>query len=1299
MTRKRLPAGRLFLLVSCALLLSRTVSAAPGDGPAEPGRLRARAMFSAGRAELDFGPGELRLSRIWWGRDYNRSPLDGSRGRTALGDCLVPGPREGIGAFEPRTDAALRGLGVLNARSGTFAFRVRRGEVFSEGGIIFSGKSFVAGGPSGGIHWALGIGGRGSLVPAGFLFVETGSSACVADRPMPAGEWVHVAATWDEDAGARLYLDGQPAGSSRPGPGATGRLLPGYGRYTHGLVHDLLPVPVERIHIHPNPGIALSEIHVFDAPLVAGEIAALARGDSFDPGRLPLALESPVDRARRFRLLGWGEGLDGDLVSLAPGRRLKVREYPAAAAFEDLRAAGSIAVDGMPFTFSPWPYHGYAFSDPRLVRLEFSGPVEADYLVAGGNLSGRLRAGGTRQDPFSGEDFLDLPGYPPVFRKHLEKPFSAASATVVRESGQVSGLHLYRLSEGDHLAAMPGRDFSLGGPPVSGLPLGEFKRQEFVTSYGHLDRAFTVAGPGPAGEAARRRLPALRAHHLFTRPMEADFPLAGIRLRLVLEGVVEPTRLQLRVHDPFDPWRELARLDFRLEPAPGAGGAYEVTLRLRETLLAAGSAAWVSLTPENDLELVLRDSSIRLLEAEKEVASRNFLEWELAGWRNAFESLSEPRPWSGIGDHQSGWWLRAASPEYEHMVRVGRELLGRYPEDGRVRSWFDFIHPRQPNPAADLPLPETGGHPLWAVLARENLRLYAEFVDWWTENRHDGTGQFGNWTGDDTVLLQDWADLALVDDPGGRLRAPVRALADGVYRWHVRGRPFMVEGLNSRWTDGLHAYEDGLNMQPMAFLLDYGNPVLFHRLMETASRYDGFLLTGAENGERRFNSRGTGRPFFNTDRAPEGNPLGHEFFLSTHAGQVLVWYNGSAKVTRMFSELAAWLIRSREEGAPVTLRNGGWDLMAALRSRLGDEPYLGQLLDLETVRESGILPVVEAPSLARRLPEGLFDATASLEVLRENAPERFSQLGTHSLGWADRRYDSGWMEWFLARDKAYLEEALAALYRHLKHAMPALTVAEQSGDRVSVPKRLISSVYLGGMPAARNTSFYPSFAVSYENLGRDFAALVLEDGDEELKVLFYSFENEPRRGLVRAWNLLPGEYEIIAGPDLSGDDRIDRVTETTRLELVRGDGFEVVIPPGQAYIVRARRTRAGTPLFERADLAVDAGEALFGEDGSLTVPVHNIGAVAAGGVEVELLDAAQAPVARRLLPGLEAPLDLRPRTAAVAFSADEVSRALCPAGMVRVEVDRARSIEEITRRNNRALIPAGAVTRGGPAGN
>jgi hypothetical protein len=210
---------------------------------------------------------------------------------------------------------------------------------------------------------------------------------------------------------------------------------------------------------------------------------------------------------------------------------------------------------------------------------------------------------------------------------------------------------------------------------------------------------------------------------------------------------------------------------------------------------------------------------------------------------------------------------------------------------------------------------------------------------------------------------------------------------------------------------------------------------------------------------------------------------------------------------------------------------------------------------------------------------------------------------------------------------------------------------------------------------------WPAYAVSYEGLGGDFAALVLEQGKERLKVAMINLRDQPREGAFRVWQLDHGKYELRVGPDLNDDGEFDAVERTNTLELARMDAVPVSLPPRKLTIYELRQVEKLDDLYARADLAMSA-EDIVNNGKTLKITVHNIGSKAAKKIVVAAVDASGKVLAKSSIASLEAPLDLMPRTATVELPAAN-------AGKIVLDPDLA--IPEITRLNNTVSVPQGRI--------
>ncbi len=239
------------------------------------------------------------------------------------------------------------------------------------------------------------------------------------------------------------------------------------------------------------------------------------------------------------------------------------------------------------------------------------------------------------------------------------------------------------------------------------------------------------------------------------------------------------------------------------------------------------------------------------------------------------------------------------------------------------------------------------------------------------------------------------------------------------------------------------------------------------------------------------------------------------------------------------------------------------------------------------------------------------------------------------------------------------------------------TEAELFTDRIFLPVQPVAEPMLGGY-TVRN-KMWPAYAVSYEGLGKDFAALVLEQGRDRLKVVMVNLRDQPRQGALRIWQLDHGKYELMTGPDANDDGQIDAMESARTLELARMDAVPVSLPPRRPTVYEFKQVEKLDDLYARADLAV-CDEEVTRDGGNVKVVVHNIGSAPAPKFAVALLDAKGAVIASADAAALEAPLDLIPRTLTLALP-------MTP-GAVRVAIDPEGRIPEITRLNNTAAVPA-----------
>ncbi len=1218
------PVASRWLALVAATLLWATPSAGiePERGTVPCGRLFAVSFDGSSepiRAEVGMGPREMVHSNdLVSQRDFVFPRVAGHRGR-ALDLSAGPGargPRFGDRAvFSARGNASLR-AGTVSfwlrapARSWRFAIRDQSNDLSSP----YSVFELQGQGPRLQLRWR-DRDGRG--VP------QEGSSPELT-RP----GWHHVALMWDERSGVNVWVDGQ----LRVAPSA---------KQTRKTREGFVQLGWGSVGVFELSGGAFDEFAVVDRALDRGELARLARDGSLDDATA--CRPTPIAAEHRRVQLGWRA--DGPAVTVSGPTRIR-RVDPRGARV--VRRANWRATDGRHDT--TWSRHskGYGYQGGGSLMLQVDPGERIDWL---------RMVGGFGPAEAVASDSIDAGQPAPVvaaiapggFLRHLrlDPPFAGEALSVRRramrgEDRSGPSLRELALLRVDAGASPRDPEIASGRPArADASRLAGIHRAQLVHWFAPGER--TVRPFDGSGGGAIDVQP-LAYWHWAAPSRSRDGWVTAVRLRLDVSGWRDGDRVFLRLHDPFNPWRALIETDLRIR---GSASTLDVTLEFPPALWPAGTELLLTgvserggrIGPSSTLAVYGPDG------AEASAAARARLRQQHRWLRDTFSVLSERRPWSdNAGDDRN---LRIAMPGYDSIARLRDDLLDRHPGDRWTTAYRVWTRPRDLEGFAALPaeLPErrVGPEaPPWARLQAALLDLQLDFVDWWIDRRQIPNGELGNGIGDDTDLVGDWLSLSLIHDPDGAIRDSLRAVAD------VSWKTLMRNGLNIKTTDVLHAYETGINVQPFAALAEYGNPVLIERMMATARRYQGYLLTDAVDGRRRL--RGA---WFGDDEVLEGKRWRkpqHELRI-LHPGMMLVWYNGHPRLLAMLREFHAGAERmtGAEPGLPHALFTADRDPRYASNvKRPRVDALWSKLLEVESL---------DPQMLSRLRMQPLPDGPSTMGNLD------FRSLARHVL-------------WRFTRDDDALVEALTVEWKRALWAQPMRTRTEQSGDRIALNKNLTDFMYLGGLPGARGHLF-PLFAVSYEGFPRDLAALVVEDTPARLRWVGYPFESGVTDAKLRVWNLEPGRYEVLVGADRDRDGRVDERGSPRSLDLVRGEAIPVSMAASVRTVVEARKVADAPALWGRTDLAITREETGI-ENGRVRAVVHNVGIARSGPFEVRLVGAGGRELASKSHPGLDGIGDLRPKIARVDLGA-------APGGGP-LSVEIVSDALQITRRNDRVAL-------------
>lgn len=1035
------------------------------------------------------------------------------------------------------------------------------------------------------------------------------------EKEEPAAGWRHLAFLWDEEKGVRLEVDGREVFSNW----GTGQFQMGYA--------SLGAISLA--------GAQFDELHVFDRPLSKDALDALRTEFKAPSGAQG---EDPASSAgHRSAHMCWDEGVQEGLIWVRGATEIRRLD------FEDVRAlknAGWRAVDGKEQSMWPLIYKHYEYLDSGALHCRFYPGARFNYVRVAGRMDSSVLCGGDAPEkPANAAAIVRFDGTNFINRYPLGTPVESRAVSIYRgkplEYYTQNLRQLHNIDFLDVRRGEKGGEGMIGSYPFDSTAPSSISWNNcarLIAWYRPGERRVIIgAGAKPASGVVE--IQPMKYFHLSTPPMEQDVPVSAVRVRLAVPGWQAGDAVNLRVHDPFNLWRALVDVDLRLEEA----GIMDVVLSFPPIILSKGSELMLTGIGQSGGKMLCghkwskdfsfgRDkSSIALYGPPVEEARESYRRWQHRLLQDDFQAMSEPRPWC-YQTFKNEDVLRVAQPMYDEISRIIWDLDAKFPSDCLTRGYMIYTHPDDPSYWRECPieLPSDPKAPRWALLQKELLKQFLSFADWWIDERQTPNGEFGSNPGDDTDLVADWISLGLISDRGGKLKKSARLIAD--YCWVTR----MKNGLNRNKTDVLHAYEEGINAQCTAALMDYGNPVLWERLAATARRYD-WLMPLAQDGKRAMKSMVFGDAAM--DEVAGKHWSAQYAYLMLHPGILMLWRNGSPELLKLIVEYY--------EGAPdlQVFRypfNPNPNISLALYRATGNERFIPQDRD----------KLAENPFWARALALGPASVkTNRLDFLCNFAfPEGAK---TDELGFGDYTPLIRYVGWHYSRDKAVLVPALEHVFKANYFTMPLMTQIQQSSDRVAPKKNLTDFMYLGGMPGARN-HIVPFFAVSYEGFSPEFAGLVLDDAPEFLRWAGFNFEPAPQEGLLRVWNLVPGKYEVKMGADSDGDDRIDGIPAAVTMELKRFESIPVRLPVREIFVIEARCIQKDIPLSERCDLAVSAEE-ISRAGAKLSCAVYNLGNRPTGPFTVALSDASGRQLARAEHAGLDSAGGLETRKALFVF--------------------------------------------------
>lgn len=1110
-------------------------------------------------------------------------------------------------------------------------------------------------------------------------------------------EWVHLALAWDESQGIRFYVNGQLAGR-KDGVAVFDAALDQFGPHSR----IISPYQVQSAYNFVRGG-DIDELRIYDRMLSDGNVAALAKHQA--PGELPAlarGLETPASRAQWMLRHGWNRA--GDVPPALASSATRVRKVEIHDAY-DIKRWWWKGTDGIRETTWPGVYNRsrlagrndyfqlpdwdcYSTSGQSVT---FNMPNEPwNHLEVSGAAFGTLALTPEKiAAAGSGKKIFDRPqGQDRTFHR-LASPVTGQNVlfTNVEQETPISEFAAYHVSEGAEPRGVARRSYRLTATAQPAYPSLEDARQFIEGRFPAGARATMVglsanalrlpaeAPPAPGLPIVHVLIPSgFRDVVDFGLPRHNPTPASFGHVGGGLDGIaidlpalkVAPTHgdvvaLNVTVKDPIWPMR--AMLDFTFSVKPGT--PHTLWLDLRDRILPEDKGLYLTIasaSPEFG-PAALEGAEVRLVFKERKDALAEHTADRFTQARDNLAHLLEERP-----SNRRLNVYRRFEADLSDLLRVDPEhVLGR-------QYWWEYNRDsvRPPFTVTEPP----AGVPTWAQRQVEQVAQAAKLVNWYIDNRQIENGEFGGGLSDDGDFTNWWPGSALMGATPDKIKKSLMRHLDAFYE-----QGLFTNGLSTIQADELHSYEEGIQVLGQAMLLDHGGPETVARAMETAAALE--RLTGINKaGHRHIRSS-----YFSGSVIAEETVWGWSkgsSYLVLHPAIALVEFNGAPRVRKLLLELADGVIaHGKSDGKGGFLLPGSihfasdadgdagtmgsmdraWPLLWAAYRWTGDPKYLQPM---KAVGPRGLSNIAS-------------NAIDLMGVRAEWGPQIVAAADGPTPGSDAMRH----FAWQVSGDTKRLEDLYYDQIGDSKLREFINTEGSVWIDRVTLPDGEIQRARLGGVASTRN-SIYPGHVVSWAfaapATAESVAVLVPSSTREKVRILAYNLETSPVMATMTAWDVTPGTWTVTQG--LGGDDHGAPPSQATSrtVSLGRSEDLEFTLAPRALTVIELTLAKKGVPYWQRPDLGISSKDVAV-NGSAVKVTVHSVGAAATPGARVVLRDKAGKTLATTGVPGMAAPLDLKPKSATVTLTVP--AGADLAGGSVTVEAGRTL---EITQKNNRVVF-------------
>jgi hypothetical protein len=1095
-------------------------------------------------------------------------------------------------------------------------------------------------------------------------------------KPFPKpDEWVHLALTWDETTGIKLYVNGRMV-AQKAATGMFDAALDQFGPHSRIIG----PTGVEATYNYDRGG-DLDELRIYDRALNDDNIATLAKGDA--PSAVPAMSAGFGDAATGkewWYRYGWNR--PGDIPEPIHSSSTVVRKVEIHDVY-DLGRWWWRATDGIRETTWPGVYNRSKlegrfdyFQLPDWDTYSLSGkdvtfhmPKEAwNHLEIEGSAWGRMALLGHDMDHAKDTDatLFERP-------KGQERTFYSAPVPIVGDR-----LHFTNVEQEEPIGEL-GAYYVHAGHEPSGIDVLKYKLtasivpdnpslQEtvnWIDGRFPTDEQMTMVAM-PAGAPGKRRTTkqtGLPIVHLLIPADFRDMPpdtgkgytytwdnmpggLDGIAIDLPALKM-KPTHgeyipLNIQVKDPLWPMRDMFDFSFSVKP----GEPHTLWLDTRDRILPNDKSLYLTIASASS-EFgpdALEGTEVRLIFKPRKDALAEHVADRFTQVRDNYSNMVEENVTSKRLNQYNRYYA-----DITDLLRVdpdNKEGLNYWHEMNKEQARPPFLMPTAP-----------AGTPTWAYLQALDLGALKKQVNWWIDNRQIADGEFGGGISDDSDYMNWWVGTAMMGVDPEKLRKSQSRVLEASY-----ANGMWSNGFAAAQYDELHAYEDGINMLGQAMQLNFGSPKEIERAMLTAKRLE--WLTGINKaGNRLIKSS-----YYSGDKMSTEGVWGwskaNSFFV-VHPALSLVLFNGAPETKKMMLEMADGLLAHRklEKNGRYMIRTTinfetdedqpakgayPWFIFWSAYRWTGDEKYLQPFRDegytsLRTINSNALDMLSVRDTWGKEMVASL----PSTPLLLQEPTEHVAWQMTGDSGYLNSLYGT---QIQTAREKEFMN-----------------TEGSLWIDRIYFDNNELQRARLGGIALARGY-VYPGNAVSWtfdapaneQSLG----ILIPNATPSHMTITAYNLDQTSVTARMTGWEVDPGQWEITQ----------DGKTRTETFE--RSKSLTFTFAPHQTSTIEMKLVTKGVPYWSRPDLGIDAEDVKV-SGGSMKVTVHSLGSVDAPAASLVVRDKAGKVLGTASIPALKAPVDLVPKTAVVSVP-------YAKGGTVSIEMK--GDLPEITLMNNRVEL-------------